>query len=118
MAARLPSDDIYISQLVQLARLCTSVSDFYSKNLQITSQLLTEGYICQKLRKTFGKFARSYLELLFKFGTISFQEYVSKGITHPVFNCYLIYKLRVVKSRSEFHLMRFENSKIASTSTY
>ena len=79
---RLPSYGIYISQLVRFARCCTSVFDFHSKNLQITSKLLTQGYRYHKLRKTFGKFFRSYSELLSKFGAISFQEYVSKGITH------------------------------------
>ena len=40
---RLPSYGIYISQLVRFARCCTSLSDFHSKNLQITSKLLTQG---------------------------------------------------------------------------
>ena len=48
------------------------VLDFHSKNLQITSKLLTQGYRYHKLRKTFGKFFRSYSELLSKFGDISF----------------------------------------------
>ena len=34
---------------------------------------------------SFGKFLRSYSELMSEFGAISFQEYVSKRITHPVF---------------------------------
>ena len=80
---RLPSYGIYISQLVRFARCCTSILDFHSKNLQITSKLLTHGYKYHKLRKTFGKFFQSYSELLSKFGDISFQEYVSKGISHP-----------------------------------
>ena len=42
---RLPSYGIYISQLVRFARCWTSVLDFHSKNLQITSKLLTQGYI-------------------------------------------------------------------------
>ena len=46
--------------------LLTSVLDFHSKNLQITSKLLTQGYRYHKLRKTFGKFFRSYSELLSK----------------------------------------------------
>ena len=75
---RLPSYGIYISQLVRFARCCTSVLDFHSKNLQITSKLLTQGYRYHKLRKTFGKFFRSYSELLSKFGDISFQEYFVK----------------------------------------
>ena len=45
-------------------------------HLQITSKLLKQGYRYHKLRKTFGKFFRSYSELLSKFGDISFQEYV------------------------------------------
>ena len=32
-----------------------------------------------KLRKIFGKFFRSYSDLLAKFGEISFQEYVTEG---------------------------------------
>ena len=52
---RLPSYGVYISQSISFARCCTSVSDFNSKNLQITSKLLTQGYRYHKLRKTFGK---------------------------------------------------------------
>ena len=98
----LPSYGIYISQLVRFARCCTSVLDFHSKNLQITSKLLTQGYRYHKLRKTFGKFFRSYSELLSKFGDISFQEYVFKGISHPVFYGDLVYKLRRVKDTPNF----------------
>ena len=99
---RLPSYGIYISQLVRFARCCTSVFDFHSKNLQITSKLLTQGYRYHKLRKTFGKFFRSYSELLSKFGEISFQDYVSQGIAHPVFYGDLVYKLRRVKGEANF----------------
>ena len=99
---RLPSHGIYISQLVRFARCCTSVLDFHYKNLQITSKLLTQGYRHHKLRKTFGKFFRSYSELLSKFGDISFQEYLSKGISHPVFYGDLVYKLRRVKDTTNF----------------
>ena len=99
---RLPSYGIYISQLVRFARCCTSVLGFHSKNLQITSKLLTQGYRYHKLRKTFGKFFRSYSELLSKFGDISFQEYVFKGISHPVFYGDLVYKLRRVKDTPNF----------------
>ena len=70
---RLPSYGIYISQLVRFARCCTSVFDFHSKNLQITSKLLTQGYRYHKLRKTFGKFFRSYSELQSKFGEYRFR---------------------------------------------
>ena len=48
---RLPSYDIYISHLIRFARCCTGVLDFYSKNLWITSKLLSYGYKYHKLRK-------------------------------------------------------------------
>ena len=119
---RLSSYGIYISQLVRFARCCTSVFEekeeiwlspmtkattptemyFQSKNLQITSKLPTQGYRYHKFRKTFGKFFRSYSELLSKFGDISFQEYVTKGISHPVFYGDLVYKLRRVKDTPNF----------------
>ena len=70
--------------------------------IQITSNLLTQGYRYHKLRKTFGKFFRSYSELLSKFGEISCQGNVSKGITHPFFYCDLVYKLRRVKGEANF----------------
>ena len=102
LRSKTPSYGIYISQLVRFARCCTSVLDFHSKNLQITSKLLTQGYRYHKLRKTFGKFFRSYSELLSKFCDISFQEYLSKGNSHPVFYCDLVYKLRRVKNTPNF----------------
>ena len=91
-----------VNDSIRFARCCTSVSDFNSKNLKITSKLLTQGYRYHKLRKTFGKFFRSYSDLLSKFGEISFQEYVTEVISHPVFYGDLVYKLRRVKCEANF----------------
>ena len=77
----LPSYGIYILQLVRFARCCTSVLDFHSKNLQISSKLLTQGYRYHKLWKTFGKFFRSYSELLSKFGDICQKESLTRSST-------------------------------------
>ena len=75
------------------------------KILKITQpNRLTHGYRYHKLRKLLGKFFRSYSELLSKFGAISSQKYVSKGITHPFFYGDLVYKLRRVKSETNFIL--------------
>ena len=97
---RLPPYGIYISQLIRFARCCTSVLEFNSKNLQISSKLLLQGYRYNKLRKTFGKFFRSYSES--KFGAISFQEYVTNGISHPVFYGDHVYKFRRVRGSTNF----------------
>ena len=43
-----------------------------------------------------------YSELLSKFGEISFQDYVSQGIPHPVFYGDLVYKLRRFKGEANF----------------
>ena len=99
---KVPYDGVYISQLVRFARCCTSISDFNSKNIQLTSKLLTQGYRYHKLRKIFGKVFRSYSDLLSKFGEISFQKYVTEGIYHPVFYGDLVYKLRKVRCEANF----------------
>ena len=82
--------------------LIVSRDSFSSKNLQITSKLLTQGYRYHKHRKTFGKFFRSHSDLLSKFCEISFQEIVSKGISQPVFYGDLVYKLRKVNCEAYF----------------
>ena len=68
-----------------------------------SKRLLTQGYR-YKLRKTFGKFFRSCTQLLSKFGAISFQYYLSQGITHPDFYGDFVYKLRRVKGEANFIL--------------
>ena len=45
---------------------------------------------------------QSYSELLSKFGDISFNEYLSKGISNHVFYGDLVYKLRRVKNTANF----------------
>ena len=57
--------------------LCVALANSYfnSKNLQISFKLLMQGYKYHKLRKTFGKFFRSYSDLFSKFGEILFQGY-------------------------------------------
>ena len=97
----LPSYGVYISHLVRFARCCTSVSDCNFLNVQLTSKLLTQGYRYHNLKK-FGKIFRSYSDLFSKFGEISFQEYVTEGIFHPVFIGDLIYKLRRVRCEVNF----------------
>ena len=72
------------------------------KSIQITSKLLTQGYRYHKLRKSFGKFFRSYSDLLSKFREMSFQEFVSEGISHPVFYGDIVYKLRRFKCETNF----------------
>ena len=108
-----------ISQLVRFARCCTSIVDFHSKNLQITSNFTIDtGLQMSQASKTFGKYFRSHYYLLSKFGDISFQEYVCKGISHPVFYGYLVYKLRGVKGAKSRPILDGAGSRPAFTTNY
>ena len=53
-------------------------------------------------KKNHGTWWKVFFLLLSKFGDISFQEYVFKGISHPVFYGDLVYKLRRVKDTPNF----------------
>ena len=94
--------DLAMSQMTAFQTPTAAGMSLSESFLTFTSKLLTQGYRYHKLRKTFGKFFRSYSELLSKFGDILFQEFVSKGISHPVFYGVLVYKLRIVKDALNF----------------
>ena len=113
---RLPSHGIYISQLVRFARCCTSVSDFHSKNLQITSNLFTQGNKYHKLRKTFEKFFGSYSKLLSKF----LAQHTNCSFKNESLTWFSVDHLNLQtkegQRRSEFHLFGLENILTPSTS--
>ena len=77
------------------------VQAFWIIILKIFKSLLTQGYRHRKLRKTIGKFFRSYSELLSKFGEISFHVYFLKE-SLPRSSGDLVYKLRRVKYEANF----------------
>ena len=62
---RSTSYGVYISQLIRFARASSYVADFNTRNKLLTQKLLKQGYRYQKLRKTFSKFYRRYLCLVF-----------------------------------------------------
>ena len=47
---------VFISQLIQFARVSSHVVDFNARNKILTAKLLRQGYPYHKLRKTFSKF--------------------------------------------------------------
>ena len=65
-------------------------------------QITNAGLQISQASKTFGKFCRSYSDQLSKCGEISFQEYATEGISHPVVYGYLVYKLRRVRREGNF----------------
>ena len=99
---RLQSYGICISQLVRFAKCCTSVFHFI---LKIFKSLQNYWYRVTDIT-SFGKCLESSLGHTLNFCPnlvqYRFQEYVSKGIAHPVFYGDLVYKLRRVKSETNF----------------
>ena len=57
---RLTSYDVYISQLIQFARVSSHVDDFKTRNKVLTAKLLKQGYRYHQLRKSFSKFYRRH----------------------------------------------------------
>ena len=70
-----------------------------------------------KLPKRFGKLIRSFSELSSKFGALPFQECMAKEISRPVFYRDLVYKLRRIKSSTNFIPSGTKSSNTPSTST-
>ena len=58
---RSTSYGVYISQLIQFARVSSHVADFNARNKSLTAKLLQQGYCYHKLRKTFSKFYRRHV---------------------------------------------------------
>ena len=76
---RLPSYGIYISKLIRFATCCTSVLDFLSKNLQITSNQNCWHRVIDI--KSLETHLACSLDHTPNFGDISFQEYVYESLT-------------------------------------
>ena len=53
-----PSYGVYISQLIRVARACSHVEDFNTRNKCLTAKFIKQVYRYYKLRKPFSKFYR------------------------------------------------------------
>ena len=63
-----PAYGIYISQLVRYARICSNKSDFKTRNQRLMSKLEKQGFMKQRLERSFAKFYRSHYEEIQKYG--------------------------------------------------
>ena len=50
---RRPSYEVYISQLIRFARVCSHVKDFNARDKCLTAKLFKQGYRYHKLRNAF-----------------------------------------------------------------
>ena len=92
---------VYISQLIQFARVSSHVADFNARNKSLTAKLLQQGYRYHKLRKTFSKFYRRHYELVSKFN-VGLKALLHPGLSEPEFYGDLIYKFKKIVGRADF----------------
>ena len=82
---------VYISQLIQFARVSSHVADFNTRNKSLTAKLLQQRYRYHKLQKTFSKFYRRHFELVSKFN-VGLKTLLHQGLSEPEFYGDLVYK--------------------------
>ena len=95
-----PSYDVYISQLICFARVCSNVDDFGKRNLFLTAKLLKRGYRYHKIRKAFSKFYRRHSE--FSIVKYNKKTLLQQGISEPIFYGDLVYKFKRIAGKSNF----------------
>ena len=64
---RLTSYGVYISQLIRFARVSSHINNFNTRNENLTTKLLRQGYRYHKLLKAFSKFYRRHFDILSKY---------------------------------------------------
>ena len=95
-----PSYDVYISQLIHFARVCSNVDDFNNRNLFLIAKLLKQGYRYHKIRKAFSKFYHSHSELIVKYNIGLKKTLLQQGISEPIFYGDLVYKFKRIVGKS------------------
>ena len=59
-----PAYDIFISQLIRYARTCSSYECFVLKSARLSSKLLRQGYVMERLKSSLRKFYGRYGDLI------------------------------------------------------
>ena len=98
---RCTSYDVYLSQLIRIARASSKISDLSCRNKALTAKLLKQGYRYHKLHKAFSKFYRRHSELVEKYN-ISLRKLLQQGISEPEFYGDLVYRIRKLVGKSIF----------------
>ena len=59
-----PAYDVFISQLIRYARACSSYECFILRVRRLSSKLLKQGYLVERLKSSFRKFYGRYWDLI------------------------------------------------------
>ena len=93
--SRSTSYGVYISQLIQLPRVSSHVSDFNTRNKVLTANLLRQGYRYHKPRKAFSKFYRRHFDIVSKYN-VGLKTFLLQGLSEPELYGDLVYKFRKI----------------------
>ena len=98
---RSASYGVYISQLIQFARVSTHVNVFNTRNKVLTAKLLRQGYRYQKSRRAFSKFYRRHFDIVSKYN-VGLKTLPLEGLSEPEFYGDLVYKFRKKIGKNDF----------------
>ena len=77
----IPAYGVYVSRLVNFARVCSDFGDFAYRHQSLVTKLVSHGYRRDRLKATFLKFCRNYAELLTKYN-VDFAHHINTVLTH------------------------------------
>ena len=98
---RRASYGVYISELIQFARVSSHVNDLNARNKLLTANLLNQGYRYHNLRKTFSKFYRRHFDLVSKLN-VGLLSLLQQGLSELEFYGDLVYKFRKIYACNDF----------------
>ena len=98
---RSTSYGVYISQLIQFARVSSHVGDFNTRNKVLTANLLRQGYRYHKIRKAFSKFYRRHFDIVSKYN-VELKRLLLEGLSEPEFYGDFVYKFRKIIGKNDF----------------
>ena len=98
---RSESYGVYISQLVQFARVYSHADDFNTRNKVLIAKILRQGYRYHKLRKAFSKFFRRHFDIVSKYN-VGLKTLLLQGLSEPEFYGDLVYKFRKIMGKIDF----------------
>ena len=82
--SRRPSYEVYVSQLIKFASVCSHVEDFNARNKCLTASFSNRFYRYHQLRKAFSKFYLRHYELISKFN-VRLKSHLHQGLSEPEF---------------------------------
>ena len=86
----LTSYGVYISQLIQFARVSSHDDDFNIRNKVLTAKLLRQGYRYHKIRKAYSKLYRRHFDIVSKYN-VGLKTLLLEGLSEPEFYGDLVY---------------------------